>query len=162
MFTIKNFTFTVQGEYVPEKFPEDGLSICNITDEVVHYLAESKIRNGLAVIQSLHTTLALGINEGEEQLMKHDFPRMLREIAPHGSRYYGHDDFNARTEFDPDDPERKNGHSHCRAFVLSPSVQTIIQDGKLRLGKWQRVLLVELDGHERKDRALALMFMGES
>jgi secondary thiamine-phosphate synthase enzyme len=162
MFTIRHFTFTVQGKYVPEKFPEDGLHICNITEEMNFYLTESGVKNGFAVIQSLHTTLALRINEDEDQLMEHDFPRLLREIAPDGGRYYGHDDFNTRTEFDPDDPERKNGHSHCRAFVLSPSIQVIIQDGKLRLGKWQRVLLIELDGCGRKDRALALMFMGES
>lgn len=161
---IKHFTFTVQEKHIPKNFPSDGLHICDITEEAEMYLAESKIMNGLALIQSLHTTLAIAINENEPGLMIHDFPDMLRRIVPkaRGGHSYEHDDLGFRTEnLDPSEPERENGHSHCRAILLNHSVQIIVKHGKLHLGKWQRVLLIELDGHGRKDRKLAFMFMGE-
>lgn len=161
---IQYFTFTARPEHSPKTFSPDGLHICDITEDVEGYLKESKITNGLVVVESLHTTLGVAVNENEPGLMIHDFPNMLRRIAPEagGDRSYEHDDFDARTEnLDPNEPERKNGHSHCRAILLPSSITRIIENGSLSLGRWQRVLLIELDGHGRKDRKLKFMFMGE-
>lgn len=161
---IRHFTFTVQPKNLPKNSSPDGLHICDITDDIETCLKESKITNGLVVIESLHTTLGLAINENEPGLMVHDFPDMLRRIAPTagGAHSYEHDDFNSRTEnLDPNEPERENGHSHCRAILLPSSITRIIENGRLSLGKWQRVLLIEMDGHGRKDRKLKFMFMGE-
>lgn len=158
---IRHFTLTIQEKHAPKEFPEDGLHIWDITEEVQDYLSQSEVMNGSAIIQTLHTTLALAINENEGGLMRHDFPRLFRQIAPHDDHYYEHDDFEKRTEFDPNEPERINGYSHCRALLLPSSITVIVADGKLRLGTWQKILLFELDGRERKHRKIALMFDGE-
>lgn len=158
---VQHFTFTVQPKHIPKNFPLDGLHICDITSEIEAYLLESEISNGFAVIQSLHSTLALVLNENESGLMTHDFPRLLRQIAPQ-YQYYRHDDFSKRTEnLDPNGHERVNGYSHCRAIFLPSSLTLIVKDKKLVLGKWQRLLLCELDGHGRKDREITIMFQGE-
>ncbi len=159
---IRHFTFDVGSERAPKTFPSDGLHIYDITAPVQSYLSQSGILNGSAVIQTLHTTLAPALNENETGLMRHDFPRLFRQIAPADGYYYEHDDFEIRTEFDPSKPERTNGHSHCRAILLPPSITVIIMNGTLRLGTWQRVLLIELDGQGRETpRKIAIMFHGE-
>lgn len=161
---IRQFMFTIQPKHLPTSFSPDGLHICDITHEVENCLRESKIKNGIAIIESLHTTLGLAVNENEPGLMAHDFPDMLRRIAPEagGGYSYEHDDFDARTEnLDPNEPERENGHSHCRAILLPSSITRTIENGTLSLGRWQRILLIELDGHGRKNRKLKFMFMGE-
>ena len=55
--------------------------------------------------------------------------------------------------------ERPNGHSHCRALLLGPSVALNVSRGRLQLGRWQRVFLVELDG--RKARDVSVLVIGE-
>lgn len=160
---IQHFTFTVKSEHLPKNFPPDGLHIYDITDDIQSYLSQSGILNGFVIVQTLHTTLAPALNENETGLMRHDFPRLLRQIAPSDSGYYyEHDNFEIRTEFDPSGPERVNGHSHCRAILFSPSITLVILNGVLRLGTWQRVLLLEFDGHGRETpRSVAIMFDGE-
>lgn len=154
--------FTVQSKHLPVNFPNsDGLYIDDITSEIDAYCPQAGISNGLVVIQSLHTTLALVLNENEPGLVAYDFPRILQQIAPK-YEYYEHDDPVKRTEnLDPNEPERVNGYSHCRAMFLPSSITLIVKDAKLVLGKWQRVLLCELDGHGREGREIAIMFFGE-
>ncbi|MBI2120587.1 MAG: YjbQ family protein [Parcubacteria group bacterium] len=162
---IQHYTLDVKTLISQKSFPADGFFISDITGEIARCLEHSKIKDGIVAVQSLHTTMALAINENELGLTTHDFPDMLRKIAPmaHGEQSYEHDDldFRKKESLDPNGPERENGHSHCRALLLPHSVQIIVKDGSLRLGTWQRILLFELDGNDRKDRKLALLFMGE-
>jgi thiamine phosphate synthase YjbQ (UPF0047 family) len=53
--------------------------------------------------------------------------------------------------------ERPNGHSHCRALLLAPSACLNVVEGRLRLGRWQRVFLVELDGPRTREVSVLLM-----
>jgi secondary thiamine-phosphate synthase enzyme len=55
--------------------------------------------------------------------------------------------------------ERPNGHAHCRALLLPSSASLNVVDGRLQLGTWQRVFLVELDGP--RDREVSLLAFGE-
>ena len=55
--------------------------------------------------------------------------------------------------------ERANGHSHCRALLLGPSVALNVSRGRLHLGRWQRVFLVELDGPKARD--VSVLVIGE-
>ena len=73
-----------------------------------------------------------------------DFRALLEAAAPAGDRYH-HDDTTART-VNMTDAERPNGHAHCRALLLPSSVCLNVVRGRLLLGRWQRVFLVELDG----------------
>ena len=56
--------------------------------------------------------------------------------------------------------ERINGHSHCQALLLAPSVCLNIANGCLQLGRWQRVFLAELDGPQTRD--LSVLIFGTS
>ncbi len=128
----------------------------DITDGVQELVAESGLLSGFANIQSLHTTVAVVVNEHEPLLLE-DFGVTLDAIAP-VDLPYRHDDPVERTaNLTPD--ERRNGHSHCRALLLPSSASLNIVNGQLMLGRWQRVFLVDLDGPRPRD--LSVMLMGE-
>ena len=115
----------------------------DITDRIERLIADAGLRCGFVNIQSLHTTAAILINEHEPMLLW-DFTAFLEALAPRTARYR-HDDPEARTvNLTPG--ERSNGHAHCQALLLPSSVLLNVVDGALRLGCWQRVFLVELDG----------------
>jgi secondary thiamine-phosphate synthase enzyme len=114
----------------------------DITDEVVRIVAESGARLGQTTIYSTHTTAAIKVNENEPLLLE-DMARIIQHVAPlHGD--YGHNDFSRRT-VNIDEDECANGHSHCQHLFLSTSETIPILDGRLTLGQWQRIFLVELD-----------------
>ena len=126
------------------------LSICtnrapgffDITDEVMDAVAESGIGDGMALVYSRHTTAAIKINEHEPLLIE-DMEDFLTRIAP-PDEYYQHNDFDVRTaNMTPD--EQPNGHAHCQHLLLSASETIPVSNGRLDLGTWQRIFLVELD-----------------
>jgi secondary thiamine-phosphate synthase enzyme len=53
--------------------------------------------------------------------------------------------------------ERANGHAHCRALLLGPTALLNVADGRLQLGRWQRVFLVELDGPRRREISVQVL-----
>lgn len=114
----------------------------NVTDEVKKFVQESNIKNGLVNVQIMHTSAALIVNESEPLLLK-DMKRNLEATAPRELEYQ-HDDFSIRT-VNVCDKEEKNGHSHCKAIHLLPSVTFNLREGELQLGRWQSIMLVELD-----------------
>lgn len=124
----------------------------DVTGDLLDMVERSGIENGMALVYSPHTTCAVVINERESGFIE-DFNEFLEKVAPSAGPYYRHDDLEIRTEGLEDDPhEFPNGHSHVRAAMLSSSSQTIpIVDGKLLLGRYQKVFFCELDrGKERK------------
>lgn len=127
----------------------------DITSEVSRTVQRSGIENGLAVIFSMHTTAAIKINEGEPELLK-DMSRFLREIAPHDAEY-NHNNFDVRT-VNMEEDECPNGHSHCQHLMLSASETLPVVDGRLQLGRWQRIFLVELD--RPKSRHVTVQIVG--
>ena len=129
----------------------------DLTDEIETLVVESGIETGLVNIQTLHTTTAVIVNELEPLLLA-DIAAMLESLAPRGAAY-GHDNLSLRT-VNCVLGERPNGHSHCRAFLLSPSVSLNVIDGRVQLGRWQRVLLVELDGPRARDVSILLLGAG--
>ena len=114
----------------------------DITERVERALARSGLGDGLVVVFSRHTTAAITINENEPLLMD-DMARFLERLAPHAAAYR-HNDFTVRTVNMTAD-ESPNGHAHCLQLVLGASQTIPVQDGRLGLGRWQRVFLVELD-----------------
>ena len=113
-------------------------------------------RLGIVNVQTLHTTTAIVVNEGEPLLMA-DFAALLQKVAPCDVAYR-HDDLQARAVNLTAD-ERVNGHSHCRALLLAPSACLNVVDGHLLLGRWQRVFLAELDGPRARD--VSVLIIGE-
>jgi secondary thiamine-phosphate synthase enzyme len=128
----------------------------DLTERLEAFVAESGIRFGLVNIQSVHTTTAIVVNEHEPLLLA-DFAAMLEKSAP-ADAGYRHDDANVRTVNVTAD-ERVNGHAHCRALLLPSSACLNVIDGRLRLGRWQRVFLAEVDGP--RERQISVLILGE-
>lgn len=129
----------------------------DLTDQLETLVAGARLHSGLVNVQSLHTTTAVIVNEHEPLLLE-DFAEMLAQVAPR-ELLYRHDDLGVRTvNLGPG--ERANGHAHCRALLLGPGVCLNIVEGRLQLGRWQRVFFVELDGPQT--RALSIVLMGET
>jgi len=128
----------------------------DLTDRIEALAAETGIHAGLVNIQSLHTTTAVVVNEHEPLLLA-DFDALLARAAPKDAPYR-HDDMEVRTvNLAPG--ERANGHAHCHALLLGCSASLNIAEGRLQLGRWQRVFLVELDGPRVRD--VSVLFIGE-
>ena len=112
------------------------------------------IKEGILTVQTRHTTTGLMINE-HEPLLLDDLKAMFERLVP-AAGPYAHDDFSCRTvNLGPN--ERRNGHAHCRAALLRTSESIPIVDGRLTLGRWQRVFLVEFDGGQRREISVALV-----
>ncbi len=128
----------------------------DITEEVKKFVQESQIKNGLVNVQILHTSAALIVNENEPLLLE-DIKRNLENCSPK-SQSYQHDDFTKRT-INVCPGECMNGHSHCQAIHLLVNTTLNVIEGKLQLGQWQRIMLVELD-HSRP-RKVQIQVIGE-
>jgi secondary thiamine-phosphate synthase enzyme len=128
----------------------------DLTDRLEAFVADSGIRLGLLNVQTLHTTTAMLVNEHEPLLLT-DFAIFLEDIAP-AHTGYRHDDFSVRTA-NLTLGERPNGHAHCRALLLPTSVCLNVVEGRLQLGRWQRVFFADLDGP--RSRQVTVLLMGE-
>jgi secondary thiamine-phosphate synthase enzyme len=139
---------------------ERASQLIDVTDDVLEVVTRSEVRNGMALVYSPHTTCAVVINELENGFAE-DFADFLDDVAPAEGRYYRHDDLDIRTQgIEDDTADYPNGHSHIRAGLLSSSSQTIpIVDGRLMLGRWQRVFFCELD--RSRERKVFIQVIGE-
>lgn len=125
----------------------------DITEDVAELVHRSGVRNGLVHVCSYHTTAAIRINESEPLLLG-DFHRMLNRLVPPGE--YEHDDMTRRVGVPIDEP--RNGHAHCRHLLLSSSESLPVCDGKMLLGPWQRLFLIELDSS--RERRVTVQVVG--
>ena len=136
---------------------EGGVQFIDITDQIAEIVNDSGILNGWVNIQTQHTTTAIIVNEHEPLLLE-DMKELLERFAPQ-QHDYRHNDFNIRTvNMQPD--EQPNGHSHCRALFLRASETLNIVEGKLNLGRWQRIFFIELDCPRLRN--VSVMVMGQS
>lgn len=127
----------------------------DITAMLQQEVSAAGLVNGRVHLQSLHTTLALAVNENEPLLLL-DLEQMLERIAP-GAATYQHDDFDRRIGIGKGEPI--NGYAHCQSVLLHPSHTALVESGRLLLGRWQSIFAVELSGPRR--RQIALQFDGE-
>lgn len=127
-----------------------GPQFVDITEDVVDFINKSGIKDGLAAICSQHTTAAIKVNENEPLLIE-DMKKFLDKLSPKNGSYE-HNDFTRRT-VNMSAGECANGHSHCQHLLLSTSETLPIIAGKLQLGTWQRIFLVELD-HARERQVI--------
>jgi len=130
------------------------LEFTDVTERVAEAVARSGIAEGLVSVQVLHTTAGVVVNE-DEPLLLQDLRAALERAAP-CHLAYRHDDLALRAGVPPDEPA--NGHAHCKALFLRASETLAVAGGELRLGRWQRVFLVELDGP--RARTLSLTVLG--
>jgi secondary thiamine-phosphate synthase enzyme len=131
------------------------LEFVDITDRVREAVEESRVSDGVVNVQSRHTTAAILVGEHEPLLIE-DLTEALERLAPCRSDYR-HDDFEVRTVNMCAD-EEKNGHSHCKALFLRSSECLNIVNGRMDLGQWQRIFLIELD--RPRSRTVSVMILG--
>ncbi|MDP6559310.1 MAG: secondary thiamine-phosphate synthase enzyme YjbQ [Candidatus Binatia bacterium] len=122
--------------------------IINITPKVQEQLEGEKIRQGQASLFVSGSTAALTTIEYESGLVQ-DLTEFLEKIIPSDRRYH-HDE-----RWDDD-----NGFSHLRAALLGPSLQVPIEHGRLLLGTWQQIVLLDFDNRPRT-REVLIQIMGE-
>jgi len=110
----------------------------NITPEVQRALAESGIREGLVLINAMHITASVFINDDEGGL-HHDFEQWLEGLAPHEpvSRY--------RHNVGED-----NADAHLKRQVMGREVVVAVTDGRLDFGPWEQIFYGEFDGRRKK------------
>jgi secondary thiamine-phosphate synthase enzyme len=133
-----------------------GFHVMDVSDEIIAFVKESGVENGLLNIQTMHTTAGLLLNENEPLLLK-DLEAHYEGLSP-GTASYRHDDLTVRTVNVCDD-ECANGHAHLKASHLAATATLNVVNGKLQLGQWQRVLFIELD--RSRPRKLQVMVIGE-
>ena len=143
---------------VKELRTSGGLTVTDITDEVVEAVRESAVTDGIACIYSPHTTCCVRVNEFEGGFLE-DLAQMLERLVPRDG-YYAHDDWDRRTEnICPEDMDVGNGHSHCMAMLLGTAGESVpVREGELCLGARQRVLFLELD--RERDRRWMVQVVG--
>lgn len=156
MFLVKYYKkMKIKNEKIKLKTAA-AMDFIDITDKIQQKIKKAGIKNGIINIQSLHTTMAVIVNEAEPLLIM-DMKKLLEKLAPRTYKYM-HDNFEIRT-VNMCDGECKNGHSHSKAIHLPTSAIMNIFESKLQLGKWQRVFAVELD--RSRPREIALQIMGK-
>ncbi|MBI2956554.1 MAG: YjbQ family protein [Acidobacteria bacterium] len=128
----------------------ERVELLNLTELLAERVRSSGVRQGIALVNSLHTTLALFINEFQPALLD-DIRHFLEQTVVRG-QYYKHNDPNFS------DCDRLNADAHLRAMLLGHNLALQVHDGKLVLGQFQSVILAELDGP--RDRALQFQILG--
>ena len=115
-------------------------------------MERADLGDGLLVAAGQHTTTrrvsaALVVNENEERLLA-DIERFFLELVP-ADRPWLHNDLHLRPDIAPDEP--RNAHSHLIALLLGNHLSLPVVAGRLGLGGYQAVLLVELDGPRQRE-----------
>ncbi|MEX0601242.1 MAG: secondary thiamine-phosphate synthase enzyme YjbQ [Rhodothermales bacterium] len=104
----------------------------DITAEVQRVVDESGLREGIAALQSLHTTAGLTINENADPDVQRDLTAKMDALVPERETYYRH--------------AEGNSDSHVKTSLFGPSLIVLVTDGRLVLGTWQGVYFCEWDG----------------
>lgn len=117
------------------------LEFINITQTVEECLLDSKIKEGLCLVNAMHITSSVFINDDERGLFN-DFSKWLEKIAPYGKDKYEH---NLGGE--------DNGDAHLKRTVMGREVVVAVTNGKLDFGPWEQIFYGEFDG-QRKKRVL--------
>lgn len=130
---------------------EEPTEVSDITKLVRDAIQQFPVSTGIALVNTLHTTCALFINEFQSALIG-DLKALIERLVPERGGYR-HDDPRYS------DCERGNGHAHLRAALLGRSIAVGINDGELTLGRFQSIIFAELDGP--RQREIAVQVIGE-
>jgi secondary thiamine-phosphate synthase enzyme len=114
-----------------------------ITRSVQDYLAQTDVSDGLAIIQSLHTSAGITVNENADPDVKTDFLRRFDEVYPWNHTQDLHSEGNTA--------------SHLKTSSVGHSQTVIINDGELLLGTWQGIYFCEFDGPRSRKYAVKII-----
>jgi len=111
----------------------------NITPEVRTCLAESGIQEGMLLVNAMHITASVFINDDERGLHQ-DFERFLEKLAPH----------EPVSQYQHNNTGEDNGDAHLKRTVMGREVVVAVSKGKLDFGPWEQIFYGEFDGRRRK------------
>jgi secondary thiamine-phosphate synthase enzyme len=111
----------------------------NITDKVAQCLRESGVSEGLALVNAMHITASVFINDDERGLHE-DYERWLEALAPH----------EPVTHYRHNDAGEDNADAHLKRQVMGREVVVAITGGRLDFGPWEQIFYGEFDGRRRK------------
>ncbi|MGB4704102.1 MAG: secondary thiamine-phosphate synthase enzyme YjbQ [Candidatus Saccharicenans sp.] len=117
---------------------EKRQELINITRKVEEAVRKSGVREGLCLVNAMHITASVFINDDESGLHQ-DFFRWLEKLAPYSPDSYQH---NLTGE--------SNADAHLKRTVMGREVMVAITNGKLDLGPWEQIFYGEFDGQRRK------------
>jgi secondary thiamine-phosphate synthase enzyme len=132
--------------YLTMRTPE-RCAIVNITDRVEAELARSGIKEGLCLVNSMHITSSVFINDNEPGLHR-DFLDWVERLAPYNAHGYRHNETG-----------EDNGDAHLKRTIMGREVVVAVTKGELDFGPWERVFYGEFDG--RRDKRLLIKIIGE-
>ena len=111
----------------------------NITRQVEACVRESGVREGLVLVNAMHITASVFVNDDEPGLHQ-DYEKWLEGLAPHAPvKQYRHNDTG-----------EDNADAHLKRQIMGREVVVAITDGKLDLGPWEQIFYGEFDGHRPK------------
>jgi len=112
--------------------------VINITDSVFGAVKKSGVKDGIVTVFVVGSTAGITTTEYEPGLADYDLEAAFEKIAPKNGRYEHEETWH-------DD----NGHAHVRASLLGPSITIPIIEGRLTLGTWQQIILIDFDTRAR-------------
>jgi secondary thiamine-phosphate synthase enzyme len=121
-------------------------TLVEITAQVDGVVRRSGVREGMVVVQSLHTTAALTVNENADPDVVHDVLGKMDELVPATEPYYRH--------------AEGNSDSHVKTSLFGPSLTLIVSEGRPLLGRWQGIYLCEWDGPRERVVAVQVIASG--
>ena len=111
----------------------------NITPQVEECIRESGIKEGLCLVNSMHITSSVYINDNESGLFK-DYEKWLEELAPH----------EPVSQYEHNKTGEDNADAHLKRQIMGREVVVAITDGRLDFGTWEQIFYGEFDGRRRK------------
>ena len=125
------------------------LELYNLTEKVADIVKRHDIQDGMVLLSSLHTTVALFVNEWQSALLT-DVKTMLdKVVSPKDGWKHNDPAFS--------DCDRQNAHSHLQAALLGHALSFQVAKGKLVLGQFQAIIAAELDGPRHRDLAVQII-----
>ena len=114
------------------------VELINITPEVNEVLAKSDVQEGLCLVNAMHITASVFINDDEPGL-HHDYKKWLEELAPHEPiSKYRHNGF------------EDNADAHLKRQIMGREVVVAVTEGRLDFGPWEQIFYGEFDGCREK------------
>ncbi len=120
----------------------------NITRDIDRELQESGIKEGLCLVNAMHITASVYINDAESGLIQ-DFDDFLEELAPH----------EPLSKYRHNQTGEDNGDAHIKRTIMGREVVVAITDGKLDFGPWEQIYYAEFDG--RRPKRIMVKIIGE-
>lgn len=142
--------------------PSDHFYVHDVTGHLHRVVEEAGISEGVLTVQILHTSATLVVNEIDEPMFLGDLMRKVRSFAPKNENYLHNSPMRTVNLCADDHHCDRNGDAHIKSALFGhPSVSFIIREGRLVLGQWQKIALLEFDGPRPRKIMVQVMGMGQ-